>query len=516
MDFSHLITQIWDLLRYQNQAPLLFNQASFLLLFTLVLLVYPIIYHNPSQRNAFLALVSFYFYYKSSGEYVLLLLGSTLFNYLYAFALQPQKDHKISGYALSFGIIVNLIPLFYFKYTDFFRLNLHWLWGQGEFQAWSLFLPVGISFFTFQAISYLVDVHQAKILPCRNLIDFGFYLSFFPQLVAGPIVRAIDFLPQVGQATRYTTEPKGDETAAVGSVSKQDLGLALFWIAKGLIKKIIFADYLAIYVTLVFQNPQAYSGLENLLGVYAYTLQIYCDFSGYSDMAIGLALILGFRLPENFRTPYQSLNITEFWRRWHISLSFWLRDYIYIALGGNRKGVFKQYLFLMITMLVGGWWHGASWKFVFWGGMHGLALAGHKYWLSLRERWPDFWLFRWFFGPNFWGRALSIFLTFHFVAFLWIFFRATDFSQAWQIVARISSDLDWSLLFNFYETRPLVIWFLVAGYFIHRLSKEDKTQAEQYFSSLPTWFKAAVFLIIIQLALQLQDANVQPFIYYQF
>ena len=237
-------------------------------------------------------------------------------------------------------------------------------WAEKPFTPFDIILPVGISFFTFQSLSYTLDLYRNRIRPVERLVDYVFYVSFFPQLVAGPIVRARDFLPQIFRAD---------------FVSRAMIGEGLFLIISGLFKKAVISDYISInYVDRIFDNPLLYSGIENLLGVYGYALQIYCDFSGYSDMAIGIALLLGFRFNINFDSPYKSATITEFWRRWHISLSSWLRDYLYISLGGNRKGKLRTYVNLMLTMLLGGLWHGAALQFVLWGALHGVSLAIHK------------------------------------------------------------------------------------------------------------------------------------------
>src|SRR5690606_35141846 len=266
-------------------------------------------------------------------------------------------------------------------------------------------LPIGISFFTFQSLSYTIDVYRKDLTPTRSLLDYAFFVSFFPLLVAGPIVRASYFLPQLQQPLLVTREA---------------FGRGVFLILAGLVKKAVIADYISVnFVDRVFDNPALYSGLENLLAVYGYALQIYCDFSGYSDMAIGIALLLGFQFPNNFNfnSPYRSLSITEFWRRWHISLSTWLRDYLYISLGGNRRGRLRTYLNQFITMVLGGLWHGASLRFLLWGAMHGVGLAVHKIWMSWTK---NTWL-----GRSSWaGSFLSWILTFHFVCFTWIFFRA--------------------------------------------------------------------------------------------
>ena len=303
------------------------------------------------------------------------------------------------------SLCINLGLLCYFKYTNFFYEMLAPLW-HGQFEPLDIFLPVGISFFTFQSLSYTIDVYRRDLKPLTNLLDYVFYVSFFPQLVAGPIVRARDFIPQIRQPL---------------FVSSEMFGQGIFFIVSGLFKKAVISDYISVnFVERIFDNPGLYSGLENLFGVYGYALQIYCDFSGYSDMAIGIALLLGFRFPLNFDSPYKSDSVTDFWHRWHISLSSWLRDYLYISLGGNRKGKIRTYINLILTMLLGGLWHGASWNFVVWGGLHGVALALHKFFRNLLGRPKQY-------RSRRVRKFFAVVLTFHFVCFCWIFFRNSTF-----------------------------------------------------------------------------------------
>lgn len=486
-----LLENIAQLFAYDARKPLLFSSGEFLVLFTAFLSIYIILYQKKFARVVYVLAFSLFFYYKSSGIYVLNLVILAVVDYYAALALHKEEHPTRKKRWLVLLIIFNLSFLLYFKYTNFILENLAYL-AQRDFKKLDIFLPIGVSFYTFQTISYLVDVYKGEIKPCRNLIDFGFYLSFFPQLVAGPIVRAKDFLPQIHQKIVFRREQMGE---------------GLFMILKGLIKKALIADYMAQYADLIFGAPGTYSGFENLMAMYAYTLQIYCDFSGYSDMAIGLALLMGFRLPENFRSPYNSVSITEFWRRWHISLSTWLRDYIYIPMGGNRKGEEKQWLFLMLTMLIGGFWHGASWKFVFWGFMHGAGLFIHKIFSkSVKEMGLNRAILR----PFDW------FITFHFVALLWVFFRAENFLVAAQSINKMLFHTDWAYLVPFIQARGTLVLMMVVGYAIHFISEQDKQRMADYFSSLPVLVKAAVFVIIIQLILQFQTENVQPFIYFQF
>ncbi len=382
-----------DIFTYNT--PLNFSVALFWYLFAAVLFVLQLIQFLKGKktkiivRNMFLLVFSLFFYYKSSGWYFFLLLFSTVVDYFIGAAIYQSQDRLVKKLLVALSVTVNLGMLAYYKYTFFITGLINETLGT-NFEAYDLFadlsnmiigtsfdvsgifLPVGISFYTFQTISYSIDLYRKHVTPVNNILDFAFYVSFFPQLVAGPIVRASEFIPQIYEEYQ---------------LNKVSYNRALFLILIGLIKKILISDYISVnIVDRVFEDPLRYSGFENLMGVYGYTIQIYCDFSAYSDIAIGVALLLGFRLPENFRSPYIAANITDFWRRWHISLSSWLRDYLYIPLGGNRKGVIRTYLNLFLTMLLGGLWHGAHLKFIIWGGLHGTALAYHKWWQALKNQ----------------------------------------------------------------------------------------------------------------------------------
>lgn len=491
VDYEIVIDNIRRSLGYVANEPMLFNSGLFLLFFTVFLFFYAFFYNQITFRLIYVIAFSFFFYYKSSGIYLLNLLLLIVLDYFFAQWLYQTQNKQSRNALLTIAIFINLSFLLYFKYTNFIFENIAFALSH-DYQKLDIFLPIGISFYTFQTISYLVDVSKREIKPSRNILDFAFYLSFFPQLVAGPIVRAKEFLPQIRQKITFTSAMMGE---------------GLFMVVKGLFKKAVIADYMAQYADIVYSNPSGYSGFENLMAMYTYTLQIYCDFSGYSDMAIGMALIMGFQLPDNFRSPYQSLSITEFWRKWHITLSFWLRDYIYIPLGGNRKGKLNQYLFLLITMLVGGFWHGASWKFVFWGGAHGIGLAIHKKFSELVQNIKV---------PNVISTPLSWFLTFHFVAFLWIFFRANTFQDAFISIELIFTAMDWAYIQPFWEVRQLLVIMMLIGYAIHFMPDDWKTKSADIFTASPLLVKTAVLVIIIQLVIQFKSENVQPFIYFQF
>ena len=477
---------IHDLFLYSTKEPWFFTEFSFLFVFGFFVFFYALLFDWNVIRKCYLVAFSLFFYYKSSGPFLALFITQVTFDYIFAHWIQKKEGYakKLIGII---AILFSLSFLLYFKYANFFIENTNSLLLT-HFELIDLFLPIGISFYTFQSISYLVDVYRGEIKASSNFLDYAFYMTFFPHLVAGPIVRASDFLGQVN----YPTRP----TALVFKES-------FVRIILGLIKKLFIADYLAKYVDMVFATPSFYSGGENLLGVFAYTFQIYFDFSGYSDIAIGLALLVGYRLKENFENPYNSTNITLFWRKWHISLSSWLRDYVYIPLGGNRKGEFNTYLFLLLTMLIGGFWHGASWKFVFWGFAHGIALGAHK---LIKNYLPDHFLMK----------GIGWLSTFSFVSFCWIFFRANDFNAAIEIIQRIIYHTQWVDFSGFWFSRVEISLLILVVFIVVLIPLNWKKWSIERLYLIPAFFWIFFLLVALQLIIQFRDEVVQPFIYFQF
>lgn len=475
---------------YDDSAPLLFSSGVFWVLFLVFIPVYSLLKKRKLQMTLFVVAFSLYFYYKSSGLFFLMLVGTSLADWLVSRWIARTKGKVARLSLMWFSIILSLSILGYFKYANFFL----WNWNamvEGNFQPLDIVLPVGISFYTFQSISYVVDVYKGKIAPTGTWLDYIFFLSFFPALVAGPIVRADYFLPQLEKNE---------------SASYSDIWGGLWLIMVGVIKKALIADYIAQFNDLIFNQPELYTGVQTLMGVLGYTMQIYCDFSGYSDMAIGIALIMGFRLGINFDSPYQSRNLTEFWRRWHISLSSWLRDYLYIPLGGNRKGTFRTYLNNFLTMLIGGLWHGAAWKFVFWGAMHGVGLAVHKACKPVLKHIPDNWF----------TIFVSWALTFIYVSLLWVFFRAADFGQSILIIQNIFVDFDWRQIPQFFEARMVWCIMMIALIVMHFIPQGYADKAQFLFIRSPWIVKFVAFLIVVQLVIEFMTAEVSPFIYFQF
>jgi alginate O-acetyltransferase complex protein AlgI len=502
-----LISMIFS---YDPDKPLIFTGPAFWIFLLLVLAGYSLIYKKLLIRNLYLFIISLFFYYKTGGLFLFILIFVTIIDYTCGLLIHRSKREFGRKLFVLLSIISNLCLLGYFKYTEFIINAINNLFGTQlkvydllssisnsilgtSFDISYIILPVGISFFTFQSLSYTIDVYRRKMDPVRNIIDFGFYVSFFPHLVAGPIVRASVFIPQVYQEFKLTS---------------REFSHALFMISKGLVKKIIISNFIAInLVDRVFEAPSIYSGFENLLAIYGYGLQIYCDFSGYTDIAIGVALILGFRLPVNFNSPYKATSIVDFWKRWHISLSQWLRDYLYISLGGNRKGKIRTYMNLLITMLLGGLWHGASLRFIIWGGLHGIGLVINKIWNSLfRVRLKNRWL----------GRALSMFITFQFVSFCWIFFRAPDINSVLLMFKQIAYNFSPGSFLTVIPAYRNVLFLMAAGYFVHFLPEKFKESYRGLFIKIPLAVQIVIIVLTGFLLYQMRTTEIMPFIYFRF
>ncbi|MEE0978039.1 MAG: MBOAT family protein [Muribaculaceae bacterium] len=487
---SALFHNIAHLLSYQPDSPMLFSSGLFWGIFLVFLPLYALLRNRHWQMVVFVVAFSLFFYYKSSGWFFLLLIFTSLVDWMLSRRLSRVASPAGRKMIVALSVTLSLSVLGYFKYANFFL----WNWNQmvqGNFQPLDIILPVGISFYTFQSISYIVDVYRGSVKPTETWLEYLFFLSFFPALVAGPIVRADYFIPQIRE--RY--KPTHAEV------------FAGFWmIVLGVVKKALIADYISQYNDLIFDNPTGYSGFESLMGVIGYTMQIYCDFSGYSDMAIGLALIMGFRLTANFDFPYQSKSLTEFWRRWHISLSSWLRDYVYIPLGGNRKGTLRTYLNNFLTMLIGGLWHGAAWKFVFWGAMHGVGLAVNKACKPITAR----------FDGKVWFSVLSWCVTMLYVSLLWVFFRADSWTDSWLIIRNIFTNFSPAHIVPFLQVR--YAWVVMMGVIIisHALPRGFYDWIERQFVDSMWIVKLLIFIVVVQLVVEFASEDVAPFIYFQF
>lgn len=532
---------------YDPKNPLLFNNGFFVFFFAIFIALYYRFRNDFKIRRYIFCFFSLYFFYKASGFFVVFVILSAIVDFILSNAIWRQQNKRKKKWLLLLSIFFNLGLLFYFKYTNFFIHTINDLFSAG-YHPLNILLPVGISFYTFENLSYTVDVYRGQFEPARKFSDYLLFLSFFPKLVMGPIVRAHDFVPQINKPF---------------VISESDFAKGFYLIISGLFKKLIISDYITLnFVNYIFDDPSRYTGLENLFAVYGYAVVIYCDFSGYSDVAIGIARWLGFPIPTNFLSPYQSSSITEFWRRWHISLSSWLRDYLYIPLGGNKQGSFATWFFavlffgaiffssyelfhfsltlsisitvavllifllpaiikkdktgistnfnLLTTMLLGGLWHGASWNFIIWGAMHGIALAIHKIWMLLTGRSFSGINTRW------WYKAIMIFISFHFVCFCWIFFKASSMDDAMNMIWQITHDLSFSVWAAFYGNYKTVLVMIGLAAIMHSFPDSLADKLVLRLNSVPMPVYIALFFVFVLIYGFFKSAEPVMPIYLQF
>jgi len=542
---------------YDPTAPLIFTRLYFWGFFILVLAVLSFVYKQSALRIGWLTLASLFFYWKTSGIFVGLLCFSIAMDHFIAKASASSTVQRRKQLLLALSITINLLLLCYFKYahfvvdtinatfgTSFEAVNYFANWANAAWDAHfienKVLLPVGISFYTFHCISYQVDVYRGHVRPVRRITDFAFYVSFFPALVAGPIIRASVFLPQMAKAY---------------SLTRAQFGLAIFWILNGLLKKMLIGDYIAVnFIDRVFSDPMRFTGFENLMAAFGYSLQVYADFSGYTDIAIGLSLLLGFTLPANFDSPYKARSTAEFWKRWHISLSTWLRDYLYIPMGGNRGGslfswimtsivlavlvlltgeLMLPFLFLlvgaalvliarvwppfrnmittninlMLTMLIGGLWHGASWMFVIWGGLNGIGLLVYKGWSRISP---------WGKSTHWFARFQAIAITFSFITFTRFWFRSPTLEHVQLMLGQIGGDFGWHLAGDVLWGFRSVFAMMLLGFVVHWLPASTKNWYRERFIELPQWAMALACIVVVGVIYQTVTAEAVPFIYFQF
>jgi len=512
---------------YDPKNPLLFNNGFFVFFFAIFITLYYSFRNNFKIRRYIFCFFSLYFFYKASGYFVICVILSAIVDYLLSNAIYREQNKRKKKLLLLCSIVFNLGMLFYFKYTNFFISVANDLLHAG-FNPLNILLPVGISFYTFENLSYTIDVYRGQFEPARKFSDYLLFLSFFPKLVMGPIVRAHDFIPQINK--EY-------------AISENNFTKGFYLIVSGLFKKLIISDFITLnFVNYIFDDPSRYTGLENLFAVYGYAAVIYCDFSGYSDVAIGIAKWLGFTIPVNFKSPYQSKSITEFWRRWHISLSSWLRDYLYIPLGGNRNSSFATWLFsvlfftgiflagfyllnlnlfiaiaisifalllfilpaitkkgksisaslnLLVTMLLGGFWHGASWNFIIWGAIHGVALSIHKTWVMITGRPLAKINSRW------WYNTITVVITFHFVCFCWIFFKAASFTDASNMIHQILHDFSFSVWGAFFANYKPVLAMIMLAALLHAIRDDYADKIIARFQRIPLPVYISIFFVFV-------------------
>jgi alginate O-acetyltransferase complex protein AlgI len=487
---------------------MLFNTIDFVVFFIILLTTVVAIKHRKFQ-HVFLLIASYFFFYYSSNYLIILLIASTLLDFYVGKAIWNNKNILKKKILLIVSLVGNLGLLGFFKYADFAILQFNYLGEQfnlaNDIPFLNLALPIGISFYTFQTISYTVDIYRGKLKPSESLKEFALFVAFFPQLVAGPIVRASEFLPQLREKLQ------NKRVKQLISIDGVNLKIGITLMAIGFLKKMFFADNIAPLVNDIFNNPIGAESFTIILGAVAFGLQIYGDFSGYTDIAIGAALILGFKLPINFNKPYFATSPSDFWRRWHISLSSWLKDYLYIPLGGNKKGTKFTYANLMIVMFLGGLWHGASWNFIIWGVLHGSYLAVHK---ILVNKFPS--LANNLFFKTKSGKILSIFITQYFVFLAWIAFRVQNIEYlTYSLQKYVLLDFQYVQTLEIISTHKIsigiMILFIISHYIIF---KKDNLKNKIANLPLPFWM---IFLFSVSLSiLLLYDGNPEDFIYFKF
>ena len=488
---------------------MLFNSIDFILFFILIIAGI-IILKNRKFKHLFLLVGSYFFFYYSSNYLIILLIFSTILDFYIGSEIWKTKDQTRKKILLSISIAGNLGLLGFFKYVDFGIEqinNLTTYLNMGQIPLLNLALPIGISFYTFQTISYTVDIYRGKLSPSKSLREFALFVSFFPQLVAGPIVRASEFLPQLRE--KISEFDSGAKLRQI-IIKNSNLKIGITIMVIGLFKKMFFADSIAPFVNDVFIDPVGRESFTIILGAIGFGIQIYGDFSGYSDIAIGAALILGFNLPKNFNYPYFAISPTDFWRRWHISLSTWLRDYLYVPLGGNRKSRGHTYLNLFTVMFLGGLWHGASWNFVMWGVLHGGYIAIHK---ILSDKFPILT------NNRFLSKKIviiiSIFITQYLVFLTWIPFRVRDVdNMLYSMQKYIFLDFQTSNTIEFISGHQFSFAIICLFIIVHIISYKKQNVIEIISKmSLLKWF---TFLTIIFSLILFTSGDAADFIYFQF
>ncbi len=430
-----------------------------------------------------------FFAWKMSGWTMIVIPATILVTWLITELLRQSEGWQRT-FLLVIDIILTLFPLAIFKYSNMCIMSVNQLL-HANFPLLHLIVPVGISFYTLQSLSYTIDIYKKRFTLPVNLLEYSFYITFFPLLLAGPITRAEVLIPQIKENHR----PEDDLVYG-----------GMFLIMTGLIKKCLFADYIAIYNHWIFEDPTGYSGFETMVAMLGYIVQIYYDFSGYSDISIGLAALMGFRLKENFNFPLRTTNITDFWRNWHISLSSWVRDYIYIPLGGNRCSKLRMCCNIIIAMTLAGLWHGANLTFIIWGLLNGIALILHKLCKPALDKIPD----------NIFTKFINLIITISFISLTMAFFGAANVEESLLILKHSFTNFDLSYAIPFCQTRPLWLAFVVGGLILHIASPLWYEKTKRYFIEAPWIVKIIVIIIVVQVIVNFSNEDIQPFIYMNF
>ena len=490
---------------------MLFNSIEFVFFFVIVLAIITI-YKNKNFQHFFLLIASCFFLYFSNNYLIGLLIFSIILDFYVGKMIWQTSSKQKKKILLIISLVGNLGLLGFFKYADFaimqFNIMGNYFDLTNDIPLLDLILPIGISFYTFQTITYTVDIYRGKLVPSKSLKEFALFVSFFPQLVAGPIVRASEFLPQLREKLEKID---GVSKLKQITIHSKNLKLGITLMAFGFLKKMFFADNIAPLVNNVFSDPIGLDSMSIMLGTLAFGIQIYGDFSGYTDIAIGAALILGFKLPINFNKPYFAISPSDFWRRWHISLSSWLRDYLYIPLGGNKKSKSRTYVNLAVVMILGGLWHGASWNFIIWGMLHGTYLAIHK---LISDRFPS--LKNNFFFKSKIGRLISILIMQYFVFLAWIPFRANNLEDIiYAIQKYVLFDFQTNGVISLILQNKLSVVLIILFIILHVISYKKYNIVDQISKfQLRHW--VIIMMMILGAVVFFYNGNPEDFIYFRF
>lgn len=482
---------------YNPYHPIVFNSVLFILLFTAFYGIYILLSGNIKLRNAWLLLFCLFFYYKLSGNALLLLLGMASSDFFIGQGIASSKKTFAKKWLLALSLLVNIGCLVYFKYTNFFIET----WGnitEVTFSFTNIVAPIGISYFIFKSLTYIFDLYRGDIVHAeKNYLNYVLYVSFFPNIMAGPISRASDLLPQL---------------SAKPMVTNETIGKAVFLIVFGMFKKIVIADYIAAnFVDRVFDAPSYFTGFESMMAAYGATIQLYADFSGYTDVVIGIALLLGFEIASNFNKPFLAQNVTDFWRRWHLTLSSWLRDYLFtpLSLGMRNLRTTGLVFAIFITFVICGFWHGANLTFIIWGALHGLAMAWDIYTNKIRSRFKK----RHNSGLY---KFLSIFITFHFLAFTFLIFKAKDTETAQIMLNKIFTSLDFTLAIQWMTLYIIPFALMLFALVLHYTPMKWYNSLTRIYSRMHWSLKAITASIAIIIIYQSYSSEAQPFIYLDF
>lgn len=493
------LDRLLSLFQYEQYDPLVFGTSFFLFYFFAFLFVYRLLAKTRDLKIWTIIFFSVFFYYKAAGIYFFLLVFSAIFNFYIGNRIFVTKNELLRRITFHLAIVVNLGVLVYFKYTNFLLQILNDL-NVGQFNPLSIFLPIGISFYTFKAMSYLIEIYMEMMEPIKSLRNFSLFIFFFPNVLMGPIDRASEFLPQLESDF---------------SVSKTDISRAVFLIIAGLIKKHVIADYIGLnFIDRVFEIPLRFTGTENLIAMYGYSIQIYCDFSGYTDMALGIALLMGFKMRKNFNFPFLANSIMNYWQRWHMSLSSWLLDYLFkpLQMGLRNFRGLGNALAILITFTAVGLWHGANWNFVIFGLIHSFFIIFSITTKPLRT------LFYEKLGLS-GSKVVNVFqviFTFHLLMFTGVFFRAADFETALNVFHQVFTFLKPEVFPQFLEAYTIIIFLIVLGYIGHFTPQKVVDKTVEILSRVPIVVHAVLLALVIWLVIQSKSADIQPFIYFQF